>query len=50
MRFKEGRKTKSNANTEVSEEFATKYKVTPEVDGEFKTNAKGTASREVSSH
>jgi hypothetical protein len=47
MRFKRGIRTKSNANTEVAEEFTSKYNGTPGIDKEFKANVKGTESRTV---
>jgi hypothetical protein len=46
MRFKRT-KTKSNANTEVAEEFTSKYNRKPEIDKEFKAKVKGTESQTV---
>jgi hypothetical protein len=39
--------TKSNANTEVAEEFTSKYNRTPEIDKEFMAKVKGTESQTV---
>jgi hypothetical protein len=44
---KRTKRQKSNANTEVAEEFTSKYNRRPKIDKEFMVKAKGTESRTV---